>query len=96
MRASEHTTIERGDTLQSMREVETNRGWQRLLAEYNAACATFDSYNRRRVILTGSAIGAGRLAAAELAEDEARERVLSVRRRMSKFDPENPESLPIG
>lgn len=79
-----------------MSDVETNREWQRLLAEYNAACAAFDSSNRRRVILTVSAIGAGRLAAAELAQDEARERVLNVRRRMRKFDPERPESLPIG
>ena len=80
-----------------MRDVETKREWQRLVDEYTAACAAFDAANAR--ITTAPLdrrVAEADLAAAELAEDEARGRLLAVRRQMREFDPDSPESLPIG
>jgi hypothetical protein len=80
-----------------MSGIETKREWERLLDEYTAACAAFDAANGviASTPLDRRAADAD-LAAAELAEDKACGRLLAVVQQMREFDPEHPESLPIG
>jgi hypothetical protein len=79
-----------------MPDIETNREWQQLLAEYTQACAAFDAANRVILSLPADGAAALTLGAAEAAEDIARERLITVRRKMRDLDGDYLDALPIG
>ena len=68
-----------------MLDREARKTWERLLAEYAAAYAAFDAANQTRVVSSWRIDGRS-VAAAELAQEEARERLLNARRRMREFE----------
>jgi hypothetical protein len=76
-----------------MQHAEAQRTWAQLLAEYAAACAAFEAANQTFVVSSWR-IDGGNAAAAEVAEEEARERLLKARLAMREFESKLAEAPP--
>jgi F0F1-type ATP synthase epsilon subunit len=80
-----------------MSERDSSQQWRNLLEEHVAARAALEVANSQVTILAETAgIPIEHLDVECRAESQAREDLARIRRRMDQFDPDHPETLPLG